>query len=197
MAYEEFEQDSSKLLLDAVNVLLQMIGESPLEADEDYNEVLEARIALSVINEAKREILADSWDVNTDKEYIFPVSTDGKIPIPFNVLSISSQDGDLIVRSWLMYSKSKRTNYFEEAVTVNVIWDIPFNDLTHALRNYITISAARKFQARQIMDKTVYAYSEADEGRARVIAKREDGRTSKPNLYNSAYGQAYLVGGML
>jgi len=27
------------------------------------------------------------------------------------------------------------------------------------------------------------------------MAKREDGRTSKPNMYNSAYGQNYLVSG--
>ena len=196
MAYQEFEQDSSKLLLDAVNVLLQMIGEPPVEDDEDYNEIIEARIALEVINEAKREILADGWDINTDKGYTFALGNDGKIPVPFNVLSISSADGDLIVRSWQLYSKRRRSQNFEEAQTVDVIWDIPFNEITHALRNYITISAARKFQARQIMDRLVYAYSETDEGRARIIAKREDGRTSKPNLYESRFGQQYLVGGL-
>jgi hypothetical protein len=196
MAYQEFEQDSSKLLLDAVNVLLQMIGEPPVTEDEDYNDIIEANIALSVINETKREILSDGWDINTDTGYTFPVSDDGKIPVPFNVLSLSSADGDLIIRSWSLYSKSRRSQNFTEAQTVDVIWDIPFNEITHALRNYITISAARKFQARQVMDKLVYAYSDTDEGRARVIAKREDGRTSKPNLYTSQFGQQYLVGGL-
>jgi len=195
MAYQEFEDDSSKLLLDAINVLIQLIGEPPIDSTEDYNEILEAQIALQVINETKKEILADGWDINTDKGYVFPVGTDGKIPVPFNVLSLSSTDGDLVIRSWQLYSKKKQSYIFEDAQKVNVIWDVPFNEITHSLRNYITVAAARKFQARQVMDKLVYSYSEADEGRARIIAKREDGRTSKPNMYNSTYGQNYLVSG--
>ena len=196
MAYSEFEQDSSKLLLDAVNVLLQMIGEPPIDTEEDYKEVQEAMIALDVIKETKREILADGWDLNTDTDYVFPLGEDSKITIPFNVLSISSTDGDIVIRSWKAYSKSNRSMNFEEPITVDVIWDVPFNDIPHALRNYITVSAARKFQARQIMDRLVYSYSEADEGRARIIAKRDNNRTSKPNMYTSRYGQQYLVGGL-
>lgn len=196
MAYSEFEQDTSKLLLDAVNVLLQMIGEPPIDSEDDYEDVLEAKIALDVIKEAKREILSEEWDINTDDEYTLAVGADNKIPVPFNVLSISSSDGDLIVREWLLYSKSNQTQNFTEPQTVKIIWDVPFNNLTHALRNYVTISAARKFQARQIMDRLVYSYSEVDEGRARVLAKKEDRRTSKPNMYNSPYGQEYLIGGL-
>jgi len=195
MAYQEFEDDSSKLLLDAINVLIQLIGEPPISPTENYNEILEAQIALQVINETKKEILADGWDINTDLNYTLPVGTDGKIPVPFNVLSLSSTDGDLAIRSWQLYSKKNQSFIFKAAQKVNIIWDVPFNEITHSLRNYITIAAARKFQARQVMDKLVYGYSEADEGRARVIAKREDGRTSKPNIYTSSYGQNYLVSG--
>lgn len=193
----EFETDTAKLLIHSVNVLLQLIGEAPIETEEDISNVLEAQIAYDVLIETKKEILADEWDVNYDENYSFPVDSNGYIPIPYNVLEINSTDGDLIIRNWMLYSKSNQSTRFDESQTVNVVWDVLFNSLSHAIRNYITVSAGRKFQARQIMDTSVYAYTVDDEEKAMYIAKRSDGRTIKPNMYDEQYGQNYLVSGTL
>ena len=196
MAYNEFIQDD-KIFLGAVNVLLQTIGENPLESEDDIDEVLEAQIAASVIVETKREILSDGWDFNTDDNYTMSPDTQGYISIAYNMLDISDATGDVVSRNSRLYSKRNQSERFEDAKDVSVIWDMVFASLMHPLRNYITIAASRKFQARQVMDKQVYAYTQADEDTARIIARRSDGRTSKPNMYSSSYGQSYMVDGRL
>ena len=197
MAFNEFETDTSKLFLDAVNVLLQVINERPIENEEDLDAIEEARFATSVLIETKKEVLSNGWDFNTDVDYSLPADDSGYITVPFNMLDLYSSDGDLISRDWRLYSKSNQSPVFDEAQKVTIIWDVAFNSLTHPIRNFITIKACRKFQARQIMDTQIYAYTQEDEGLAEIIAKRSDGRTSQDNTCDSTYGNNYLVSGTL
>jgi len=187
------QYDSSKFFLYAVNVMLQMINELPVNDDVELAEILEAKIASSVLIETKKEVLAEGWDFNVDTSYEFPQDSEGYISVPSNVLDVSSSDGDLIMRNWKLYSKSKQTSIFDSPQTMNVIWDLDFNTLSHPLRNFITIRAARKFQARTIMDKAVYGYTQQDEEDAYIIARRSEGFTSDYNILNSTYGQDNLV----
>ena len=188
MATLEEQYDSSKYFLQAVNVLLQTINEAPIDTEEDVSELLEASIAASVINETKKEVLASGWDCNKDDDYFFPPDTEGYIAIPANVLDVSSTDGNLIMRDWRLYSKKDQSALFDEAQKLNVIWNIEFNGLIHPIRNYITVRAARKFQARQVMDTNVYAYTQQDEEDAYIAARRSEGRTGNYNMLDSAYG---------
>lgn len=197
MAFQEFEIDSQKYLLHAVNVLLQVINEPPLENEEDAENVLEAQIAFDVIKEAKEEVLSENWYFNRDEGYIMSPDTDGFINIPFNILDLSSADSDLIVRNWKLYSKSDQTFIFDEAQTVQVVWNIPFNDLIHPIRHYVTVLAARKFQARQVGDGNSYSFTQEDEQKARLMARKSNDRMKKNNMYESGYGQNYMQSGGL
>ena len=193
MAFNEFEQDTNKLFLHAVNVLLQVINERPIENEEDLQEIEEARFASSVLLETKREVLGDGWDFNTDINYSFSPDINGYITIPYNVLDISSQDGDLIMRDWRLYSKKDQSPVFKEPKNVDVVWDMAFNSLSQPVRHYITVRAARKFQARQIMDTNVYGYTKEDEEEAYIIARHSESRTGRYNMVRSQFGQ--IAGG--
>jgi len=188
------QYDTEKFFLYAVNVLLQMINELPINNDVELVEVLEAQLAASVLIETKKEVLAEKWDFNTDDEYEFPIDQNGFIPIPANVLDISDKQGNLIMRDWRLYSKKDQSAIFEENQKLDVVWDIDFNSLTHPLRNYITVRAARKFQARTIMDTSVYSYSQKDEEDAYLAARRSEGFTGRFNMLGSGeFGQEYRV----
>ena len=63
------EFDSQKFMLNSVNILLQTIGELPIEDEADIDAILEARIARDVIIEAKQNVLSEGWDLNTDTDY--------------------------------------------------------------------------------------------------------------------------------
>ena len=189
------QYDSSKFFLAAINVMLQMINELPISDDTELAEILEAQLAASVLIETKKEVLADGWDVNTDEDYEFPQDTEGYINIPANVLDISSDDANIIMRNWQLYNKKDKTAIFEEPQEMKVYWDLDFNTLTHPIRNFITIRAARKFQARTVMDANVYGYSQADEEDANIIARRSEGNTGRYNMLDSEYGQDNMAMG--
>ena len=183
------QYDSSKFFLTGINTLLQLINEPPIETEEDVAELLEAQIASDVIIETKKEVLAEGWDFNTDDGYSFPIDQNGFIPVGANVLDISATDGDIIMRDWRLYSKSAQSAKFEESQKMDVIWDMDFNSLTHPIRNYITIRAALKFQARQIMDVNLYSYTQRDAEEAFLVARRSEGKTGRYNMLSSGqYG---------
>jgi len=182
-----------QLLLDAVNILLETIDELPVDDEEEYEHFLEAKQAKSKIYEVTRAVLSEKWDFNSDKNYVFPLDVNGMIPVPTNVLNITGNRGDVIMRNWKLYSKKDQTHIFEEEVPCDVVWLFDFNTLSQPLRHYITIRAARIFSARTIGDKNAIAFNEMDEEDARIAARRSEGFTGQYNMLNSRYGVSSLA----
>lgn len=190
-----FANDTQKFTLYAVNILLQTINELPLDNDEDLAASMEGQVAQSVLEETKKSVLSDGWDINLDENYSFSPDLDGYIAIPANVLDISSADGDLVNRGFRLYSRANQSHKFTEAVLCDVLWDIDFNDLPHAIRHFITIKAARNFQARIIGDTNQFSFSERDMEEAYLAARRSEGRTGRYNILTSGtYGAENLIG---
>ena len=177
------------LLLNSVNILLESINELPIENEEDFEHILEARIARDKIQEVKRAVLSEGWDFNTDENWNLSPQVTGEIPVPFNVLDVTADSSDIIVRDWRLYSKSKQTHIFDSAISCKVIWDMDFNGISHPLRHYITLRAARVFQARWIGDKNMVVLTAEDEEIARIGARRSESRTGQYNILTSQYGQ--------
>ena len=181
--------DTQKLLLKSVNILLRSIGELGISDEEDFNALVEANEAKETIQEVLDAVLSEGWDFNSSDGAKLVPQPDGIIPIPYNVLEVSSIDGDLIMKDWRLYSKSANSIVFESTQTVDIIWNVPFDSLTHALRHYITIRAALVFGARLIGDSAAFKYTSVDEDKAFYSAKHSDSRTGKYNMLNGAFGQ--------
>lgn len=173
------------LLLDAVNILLESINELPIKVEEDYDLLIEAHQARRNLLETKRAVLSEGWDFNTDKQRTFELTSEGEVPLASNVLDITGNNGDVISRNWRLYSKSKMSHFFDEAPICDVTWDLDFNSLTHPIRHYITIRAARIFQARRIGDKKMVEINSIDEEDARLAARRSETRTGQYNMLES------------
>ncbi len=187
--------NTEHLLLDGVNILLATINEQPIEKEEDFEIILEARVARSTLYEVKRAVLSEGWDFNTDKNYVFPIDTEGMIPVPANVLDVTGGSGDIIMRNWRLYSKQKQSHLFEEEQPCDVTWDVLYNSLTHPIRHYITIRAARVFAARDIGDAKAVEYTKDDEETARLAARRSESRTGQHNMLSSgSYGTNFKIG---
>ena len=184
----EDPQVTEQMLLDGVNILLESINELPITREEDYNNILEAQMARQKIVEVTRAVLSEGWDFNTDENWKFPLDPSGMIPVPTNVLDITSTREGIIMRNWRLYDKTGQTHIFDEEVACKVIWDMDFNSLSHPLRHYITIRAARVFMARTIGDEKAIKYNEVDEEDARLSARRSETRTGQYNMLTSGYG---------
>ncbi len=188
MAYILDEYDSSKLLLTAINTLLQTINELPIENTDDLAFSETGKLAEMTLIETKKEVLSQGWNFNTDKDYPFPPDTNGIIAVPPNVLDIVASNDSIIMREWKLYDRVNFTFNFDESIKCTVVWDIDFNGITHPLRHYITIKAARIFQGRTIGDQVAYAYTQKDEEDAYLTAKYSESRTGKFNMLTSNYG---------
>lgn len=186
--------NTEHILLDAVNILLNTINEPSIEAEEDFEIILEARQARDTLFEVKRAVLSEGWDFNRDTNYVFAIVPEtGFIPVPTNVLDIVASQGDVIMRDWRLYSKGNQSHVFEEDVSCEVTWDMMFDSLSHPLRHYITIRAARIFTARVIGDEKSVSYTATDEEDARLAARRSESRTGNFNVLNSTYGVANKI----
>lgn len=190
MGYVIDEHDSSKLLLTSINTLLQTINELPIESTDDLINSTTGQLAEMTIIEVKKEVLSQGWNFNSDKNYPFPPDVNGIIAIPYTVLDIVASTSDVIMRDWKLYDKTKFSFKFETAVPCNVIWNMDFNSLTHPIRNYITIKAARIFQARTIGDTASYQFTSKEEEDAYLAARYSEGRTGKYNMLTSSFGVA-------
>ena len=183
------------ILLDAVNILLNTINEASIETEQDFDIILEARVARDTLFEVKRAVLSEGWDFNRDEDYIFPITpVTGMIPVPTNVLDVSGGSGDIIMRNWRLYSKSNQSHIFDTEQSCTVIWDVTFDSISHALRHYITIRAARIFTSRTIGDAASNSYTTTDEEDALTAARRSEGRTGEFNMLTSGqFGNDYKI----
>lgn len=189
-----YANDSEKLLLYAVNILLSSIGELSISDEIEMAEIVEAQKAVDILEEVKKEVLSDGWDINTDEDWEFTPDTTGYIAVPSNILDLSTNDTDIILRDWRLYSKRNKSAKFDKAVKCRVIWDLDFNTIPYPLRHYITIRASRIYQYRMIGDVAQYQFSDDDENRAYLSARRSEGRTARYNmLERSPYGAEYKV----
>ncbi len=191
MAIEE-QYDSLHFLADSINILLQTIGELPITSLEDVDNILEAQIAQKVIFEAKQTILSEGWEVNTDVNYPFLPDTNGFIPVPPHCLEIKSGK-NIILRDWQLYNKTTHSRIFDAPVSCSVTWNLGFETLPHALRYYITIYAARIFQARMISDKAMYNFTKEDESTALVRAKNSNGYLGEFNMLDSDHANTFNI----
>jgi len=169
--------ESHKIKVAAINVMLQHINELPIEDLEDLNSVYEARVAEGILEEVTSDVLSEGWNFNTDKDWNFAPDSTGQINLPVNVLDITADNNNVIMRDWSLYDRKGKTFKFDEAQSCTVVWNVEFNALTHPLRKYINIRAARIFQIRMIGDREGYGFSQKEEVEAKNAAKISDDRT--------------------
>lgn len=173
--------------LEAINVMLAIIGEAPVNSI-DVVGMVDVATAKATLHEASKEIQMQGWYCNTEKEYPFPKDINGNINIPNNVLRyelsrcVDNGRIEVVKKDGKLYDKKNHTFVFENDLKFDVIWFLPYSDLPEALRRYINISAARKFQKRFYSSDTIDAFTREDELKAMTQAKHADGNEGNYNM---------------
>jgi len=172
--------------LEAVNVMLSVIGEAPVSS-LNLSGFSDVAIAQSILLETSREVQSEQWSCNTEENYELVPNTDGHITIPSNVLKLdTSWDYEykykIVQRGPRAYDKIKHTYVFTEPVKFDITWFLPFTDLTETLRRYITVAAARKFQKRFYGSDTIDGFTQEDEFKAKANALSSDGYEADYNM---------------
>ncbi len=175
--------------LDAVNVQLMSIGQSPVSA-LDSTGIKDVEIARLILHNTSRETQDEGWEWNTD--YAYEITPDGndRILVPSNCLSIdpTSRADDWVQRydtantAQSMYDLNEQTFERTTVLKVDIVWFYAFAELPQSARNYIAQLAGQKFQAKHVSSELLFKFEEKDVVRARTILERNSHRVRDRNL---------------
>jgi len=171
--------------LEAVNVCLANIGESPVSAITG-NVTVDAALARDLVRQVTREVQAHGFYWNTEIEYSLIPNTAGNLVLPANILSIDTvgkdKTRDLVARGRLMYDRVKHTYTFTEKVIVNIVVALGFEELPEICRRYIAVRSARIYQERVMGSGSVSAFNTADEDMSRAALLAENMEIEDNNM---------------
>lgn len=179
--------------LDAVNIMLGTIGESPINSLEAATGVVDAVTARSILSEVSVQVQEEGWHFNTDYEFVLTPSMDtNEIYVPANCIEIDASayeraDVDVAIRGTRLYDRKNKTFAFQQSIKADLTILLEFNELPQAARHYITIRSARVFQQRVVGSQTLGAFTDADEARALRQMKRYEAKTADYNILTGNY----------
>ena len=135
--------------LSAINSILAAIGQAPIPKLNYENP--EVHLIANLLQESNRDMQAEGWVYNTERNY--PISTNSKneIVIPDNVLRIDMSENDVyrttnvVKRNGKLYNKMTHSYKFEPgAYNFDIVWLFPFEDLPTIFQRYITYRASTR-----------------------------------------------------
>lgn len=183
--------------LEAVNVMLAVIGESPINSLNSPS-VVDAVTAQAVLSEISRTVQSVGWHFNIEENVVLsPTVYDKEIQLPGNCLQVSpagaDRFADVAQRGQRLYNREKHSYQFDKSLTVNMVVLLPFNELPEAARYYITVRAARTFQARTVGSETLYQFTAQDEAIALSTLKKAEGVTGNHNMFTDSWSVAKVL----
>jgi hypothetical protein len=180
--------------LEAINLMLSVIGESPVNSDEIDGNV-DAVLARQILHETSREVQGIGWHWNSYKHYPLTPDSEGHITVPPTAMRIDAVDPtiDVIPVGTRLYDRRNNTDTFASALKVDVCWLFDFETLPQAAREYINVRAARKFQDRIVGSETLNGFNREDELRARVALENYDANLGDYNLIRDSWDVGRIV----
>ena len=141
--------------LEAVNAVLNAVGDTPINSLED-DESVEVAIINEMIDFTSRSLQSQGWDFNTIPEItLTPDFRDNKIVYPKQYLHIENSDPStiLVQRGDYLYNMTTRSYTFTSPIVISAIEFLDFDDLPHQFRYYIAIKVAKEYQERYLGDQ--------------------------------------------
>lgn len=187
--------------LDAINVLLQAVGESPVNS-VDTAEAVDVASASQCLDEFDLAVQTQGWSWN--REYNVPLlpTADGSIELPTNCLSMvraypAGASDRIVERGRKLYNQTQRTASFTEAVNVDMVLRLDWEELPEVVRRYITIWAAQQYQGRLQTSPGVDAILSQAVEQARAACGHKEDEAEEANCITGNPSVYYRVNGRL
>lgn len=182
--------------LEAVNVMLGNIGESPVTALSPLSSLpVSARTAISVLDEVSRDVQSEGWHFNTVDKVTLSPNVNGEIFLTDDVLHIDTLDNskDIVQRGQQLFDRGENTLVFDNDLKVTVTYLLDFTELHEQARRYITLKASRVFQGRIVGSQELEQQILREELKARQNLEEADGIGSDRTIFDN-YDVASCVG---
>lgn len=175
--------------LEAVNSILAVIGESPV------NTLVaplppSASAAYDTLTEINREVQMEGWAFNTEREYELLRDVSNEIHLPVNTLRVDidharTGSAQPTQRGMRLYDRKGHTYVFTaNQWAKKLLVCLEFTELPEAARRYILIRAARIFQQRTAPGQEIQFTAE-DERSARRLMVADHSEATDLNMLTS------------
>lgn len=185
--------------LEAVNVILNTIGESPISSLSGSLPV-DATVAKNILSEINREVQSAGWHFNTGYNVTLNRDTNNKIPIATNVVRIeldpyihNKANLNIVQRGSYLYNIATNTDVFSDDIkNTKIVYLLSFEDIPEQCKRYITIRAARIFHDRTLGANALHKFSQEDERQALSLLRQAEAETGKYSIFETPE-QAYVI----
>ena len=179
--------------LEAINTLLGVIGEAPIDrlSDTTVNEITDSALARRTLHEVSRDVQAEGWSWNTDYNVELQKDSTNQFPISSDSLQVLFSpnrypDSRYVARGSRVYDRAQRKFDFGDDVASLIVDQIvmllPWEQMPHAAQQYVTIRAARIYSDRYVNSNIIYTYTAQDEEYARTMLIRAEEREGRNNM---------------
>ena len=180
--------------LDAINMMLMSIGQSPVNS-VDATGIKDVAIAQLWLHNTSREIQNQKWAFNTDYAYELTPDGNDRYLVPTNCLYIdpTNLDDDWVQRydeanaAMSLYDLKNQTFAANgETMDVDITWFYAFEKTPNSFRNYVALLAGQRFQAGAISSELLFRFEQSDIDRAKAIFMREQSLVKDRNILQGA-----------
>lgn len=188
--------------LDAVNMMLSSIGQTPVNS-VDVSGIRDVAIAQLALQNTTREVLNRGWSFNTDFEYELVIDGSGEVPLPASVLwldpcnaaqrfVIRDDAGTLKLWDKVNHTFTISTNH-QSPIEVDIIHAMEFDEIPNVARQYIATRAARVFQANVISSEVLFKFTSVHEQESYADLLKLEARTKDRNWFTSGSDSNQIV----
>ena len=176
--------------LNAVNIMISVIGESPVNTLGGTSVPVTVVQAESVLDETPRSVQSEGWHFNTEHEYVLtPDAGTSKINLPSNTLKVDLDpqlytSNDPVQRGLTLYDRKNHTDVWTKEVKASITFELDFTDLPEQFRHYITVRSARIFGNRFLGSREIEGFSLRDEIEAKARAIDSDSENADMTIFD-------------
>ena len=159
--------------LSAINSILAAIGQAPIPTVNYENP--EVHLIANLLQESNRDVQAEGWVYNTERNYALTPNSKGEIAIPENVLRMDMSDNavhrttDVVKRNGKLYDKLTHSCVFAPGVYYfDIVWLFPLEDLPTVFQRYITYRASSRAAAQIVTNAELVQLLSTQEGLSRA-----------------------------
>ena len=193
--------------LDAINRMLAVIGEAPIDSlsSIQVNEITDSALARRTLAEVNRDVQSEGWSWNTDESVEIGATAQDEFVLPSDTLQAQFSpaqysDCQYVQRGLKIWDRQKQTYKFADDVggqlyISQLIRQLDWDQLPHQAQEYISIRAARIYSDRFTNSTVIFSYTSGDETYARgMLIRSEQNNLNNNLLWGNARGMGQGLG---
>lgn len=178
--------------LDAINMLLRLIGSSPINNVATPHP--DAGNARATLNRIRKQCQRRGWWFNIDYGVVYQPQSDGKIVIADEISTFVAEDKGVVQRGKFLYNKYNNTYIFKSNVVAQrIVREVEWDEMPSCVQEYCAYLAGAQFVRDELEDNQKQRSLEESAGIAMIDIKKQDLEEGRYNVFdNSRIARARL-----